>query len=378
MEELSRPRRSRRLAAAVVAVAGALALAAGVALYGPGAAAAALTTTLTALADPPPYDGGSNSNAGTPNDRPAPDAASKTFQNKVKLAKMLEAAGGLASCSCAAVMEQSVYLNLNRTSGFASFLLAHSDYFVDAVSHYARGEWGDKELVDLVCDAMRTQESDHALFPSLSPDLISFPHWSADRNPYKGFADDKEATRERRARRRVLHRRALLLRLARLRGQPQRDVRCATLPFARRRSRSELLASTKRYADKETLCGLFDSGKCALNADDGLHGWFGSADLTAVDKLNMNLLAVDVTSISPMIAPEENMCRGAFKVVDFYGSVTTSRVVNSERPFDKVDGGDAQAGGPSIAHRSRALIAARNSSAPDPWWPASACAKALA
>ncbi|KAH8059791.1 hypothetical protein JL721_9213 [Aureococcus anophagefferens] len=306
MEELSRPRRSRRLAAAVVAVAGALALAAGVALYGPGAAAAALTTTLTALADPPPYDGGSNSNAGTPNDRPAPDAASKTFQNKVKLAKMLEAAGGLASCSCAAVMEQSVYLNLNRTSGFASFLLAHSDYFVDAVSHYARGEWGDKELVDLVCDAMRTQESDHALFPSLSPDLISFPHWSADRNPYKGFADDKEATCERERR-------------------------------ARRRSS---LASTKRYADKETLCGLFDSGKCALNADDGLHGWFGSADLTAVDKLNMNLLAVDVTSISPMIAPEENMCRGAFKVVDFDGSVTTSRVVNSERPFDKVDGGD--------------------------------------
>ncbi|KAH8091467.1 hypothetical protein JL720_5772 [Aureococcus anophagefferens] len=320
MEELSRPRRSRRLAAAVVAVAGALALAAGVALYGPGAAAAALTTTLTALADPPPYDGGSNSNAGTPNDRPAPDAASKTFQNKVKLAKMLEAvnveghcektpyafceyagckvlkAGGLASCSCAAVMEQSVYLNLNRTSGFASFLLAHSDYFVDA-------------------------ESDHALFPSLSPDLISFPHWSADRNPYKGFADDKEATCE---------------------SGELVVASCIGAPCFFDSRDSLLGVDEKRYADKETLCGLFDSGKCALNADDGLHGWFGSADLTAVDKLNMNLLAVDVTSISPMIAPEEkNMCRGAFKVVDFDGSVTTSRVVNSERPFDKVDGGDS-------------------------------------
>ena len=366
MAEMSRPRRSRRPAAAAAVVAGALALAAGVALYGPGDAATALTTTLAALADPPPYDGGSNTNAGTPNDRPAPDAASKTFQNKVKLAKMLEAvnveghcektpyafceyagckvlkAGGLASCSCAAVMEQSVYLNLNRTSGFASFLLAHSDYFVDAVSHYARGEWGDKELIDLVCDAMRTQESDHALFPSLSPDLISFPHWSADRNPYKGFADDKEATCE-----------SSELVVASCIGAPcffdSRDsvgnlnatCYCATLPFASTSiTIQSSLASTKRYADQETLCGLFDSGKCALNADDGLHGWFGSADLTAVDKLNMNLLAVDVTSISPMIAPEENMCRGAFKVVDFDGSVTTSRVVNSERPFDKVDGGD--------------------------------------
>ena len=206
---------ARRHVAVSLGLVCALAAASGLAFFGAHASGSSVVARLSAMDD---GSSDSNSNAGTPNDQPPPSEEAKKAANKIKLTKMLENVnveghcdatpyafceyagckvmkpGGLASCSCAAVMDQTVYLNLNSTSGFAPFLLAHSEFFVDTVAHFSRGEIGEKEIIDKVCDAMKTQASDYALFPNLKPDLISFPHWSKDRNPYKGFADGEEVT----------------------------------------------------------------------------------------------------------------------------------------------------------------------------------------